>query len=174
MNLSDSDIEERIREFGNKTIEVFHFLENEYGYTRKELERRDFEYPTDAEVFIIYFSRKVAVEVVWAIVENDVAIGLYELENGKMPEKFSVYGHKGFGRSINFNSLVRMLTDGKVKSPIPRSFNKAEEMIRTNMGGILEILAERLKKYASNILKGDTSIFPDVQKHHREFWGVKI
>jgi len=169
-----NDLKKRISEFADKTIEAFHFLEKEYGYKRKKLKKRDFEYPIDAEVYIRYFSKKVAIEVVWSIGNLNVAVGLYELHKGKIPDDVSFYGHEGFARGISLNSLVRMITKGKVKSPIPRGLEKSKAMIETNMDGILKTFAEWLKKYAPEILKGDTSIFPQVQQYHREFWGVKI
>jgi hypothetical protein len=128
----------------------------------------------------------VAVEVLWAIGDGNMAVGLYELQNGKIPKKLSFYGHEGFARAINLDSLVRMKTDGKIDSPLPqrkfgisvaeicRRAEKATEMIRTDMDGILKNFAERLKKYGKDILKGDTTIFPKVQEHHRIFYGVEI
>ncbi len=182
-----SDIEERIQKFNDKTKESFHFLESEYGYTRHELERKGFEYHIrEAQVIIRYFSEKIAVEIIWAIGENALAVSLYELQNGIIPEKVSFYGHKGFAKAINLDSLVRMLTDGKINTPLPeltpnisfaeidRRFKKSAELLETNMSEILEILAERLKKFGSDILKGDTSIFPKVQEHHRKYWEVEI
>ena len=174
MNSNDTDEEKRIIEFSNRVIEAFNFLEEEYEYIRKELEREDFDYPVEKKVVIRFFSQKIAVEVIWYIGNCDIAIGLYELQNGKIPENVSVYGHKGYGRAINLDSLVRMLTDGQVKSPIPHSVHKADEIIRKNMKIILGTFAERLKKYATNILKGDTSIFPKVQEYHRKYWEVEI
>jgi hypothetical protein len=168
------DLKKRIREFETKTIEAFHFLEKEYGYKRKKLKRKYFDYPGERTVSIQYFSKNVAVEIDWYIGDGNMAVGLYELQKGKIPENVSFYGHEGYARGINLDSLIGMITKGKVKSPIPRGLEKAVEMIRTDMGGILETFADRLKKYAHEILKGDTTIFPQVQKYHREFWGIKI
>ena len=186
--MNSRDIEERIQQFYEKTIESFHFLESEYGYFRSELQRSGFGDTRSAEVFIRYFGKKVAVEITWAIGASAVSVGLYELLNGKIPdqEKVSFYGHEGFARGIHLDSLVRMLTDGKLISPLPeyvgdisfsemcRRAEKATEMIKTDMDGILKNFAERLKKYASDIVKGDTSIFPRVQEHHRKYWEVEI
>jgi hypothetical protein len=180
--MNASELEDRIQEFSDRTIEAFHFLESQYGYCRNELERSGFESLRDAEVFIQYFSKKVAVEVTWAIGASSIAVGLYELKKRKIPEKVSFYGDYGYARAINLDSLVRMLTDGKVTSPLPeylidisfaemcRRAEKATEMIRKDIGSILKTLADRLKEYGADILKGDTSIFPQVQKHHRKYW----
>jgi len=180
--MSSINDEKRIRQFSNKTIKSFHFLESEYGYKREKLEMVDFEYPIERSVLIRYFSKDVAVEVIWYIGKHEIAVGLYELQDGKIPEKVSVYGDEGYGRAINFDSLVRMLTDGKITSPLPertldisfaercRRVEKAREMIRSNMAEIIETIAERLKMYASDILKGDTSTFSRVQEHHRKYW----
>jgi hypothetical protein len=40
------------------------------------------------------------------------------------------------------------------------------------MEAVLEIFAERLKTYGSDILKGETSIFPKVQAYSKKFWGI--
>jgi len=184
MNLNN--LEDRIKEFSDKTKDIFNFLENEYKYKSSKIERRGFGYTRSKEVFIRYFSKMVAVEVIWAIDESLLSVGLYELQNGEIPDSISVYGEEGCGRVIILDSLVRMLTDGKVTSPIPdyagnislaemyRRAEKATEMIKTNMSGLLEIFAERLKTYASEIIKGDTSIFPKVQEYHRKYWDVDI
>jgi hypothetical protein len=186
--MSQNEIEEekRISEFEVKTIEAFHFLETEYGYTKENLGRRDFDYPLERAVYIRYFHNKVAVEIIWSIGDGNMGVGLYEIKNGKIPDNASFYGNKGFTRAINLDSLVRMKTNGEIDSLLPqrkfdisfaeicRRAEKSIEMIRKNMDGILETYAERLKKYATEILKGDTSIFPKVQEYHRKFWGVNI
>jgi hypothetical protein len=168
MNLNN---EEKIDEFSKLTKKIFYFLESDYGYTINELEKRNFKYPLDAEVLINYSGKNIAVSVFWYLSESYIGIGLYELQDGKITEKVSFYGDEGYSRAINFDSLVMMLTKGKVKSTIPRNVDKAHEMVRKDMAGILKTLAGRLKKYAPEILKGDTSIFPQVQEYHKKLWG---
>ena len=178
--------EKRINEFAAKTIESFQFLEEKFGYKRKELEKEYFDYPRERRVFIRYFGKKVVVEIIWYIGDANIAVGLYELRKRKIPEKVSFYGHYGHSRAINLDSFVRMITDGKVTSPIPeyggnlsfaekcRRTEKAIELINKNIGGIIKTFAERLKRYGGDILKGDTSIFPKVQEYHRKFYGIEI
>jgi len=182
--MNDIELDDRLLEFSEKTRKAFHFLESEYMYYRNELERSNYKSMKNLEVFIRYFGKKVAVEVTWAIGESVISVGLYELQKGKMPkqENVSFYGEEGYTRAINLDSLVRMVTDGKMTSLLPeyksdisfsemcRRAEKATEMIRKDIGGILKNYADRLKKYGKDILKGDTSIFPKVQEYHKKYW----
>ncbi|MGH9825007.1 MAG: hypothetical protein ACREDR_17390 [Blastocatellia bacterium] len=167
------------REFERGVRKHFSFLESEYSYKVEGLLLLDSEYPKDARAVMRYIGC-VGVEIQMSL--GGIAVGLYELENGRIPEKVSFYGDEGYARAINLDSLVRTVTGGAVRSPLPelpyhisnaemyRRVQKRSELIRTKMSEIIEAYADRLKRYGSEILKGDTSIFPTVQKNHSEFF----
>lgn len=173
------DTEQSLGEFEKEVRTQFSFLESEYGYSVEGLLLLDIEHPKDARAVMRYLGR-VGIEVQMAL--GSIAVGLYELDNGRMPEKISFYGDKGYARAINLDSLVRTVTRGAVRSPLPelpydisnaemcRRVEKRSELVRTKKKEILAAYADRLKCYGSEILKGDAAIFPDVQQNHRQFY----
>ena len=173
---------ELIAQFSSKFQEHFYFLESEYGYIRGELKKCDFHYPQDAYVAIPYLGRNVGVQIIWSINNGYMTVIFAELENHKIPVKISFYGDVGYWRAIKLESLIDVICPEKIILPLPqitpkisfaeteRRINKSTEMIRTDMGGILEGFAKILKEVGSEILKGDTSMFPDVQAYHKKIW----
>ncbi len=173
------DAQQSLAEFENEVRRHFSFLESEYGYSVEGLLMLDSEYPKDARAVMRYFG-SVGIDVQMGL--GSITVGLYELENGSIPEKVSFSGDEGYARAINLDSLVRTVTRGAVSSLLPelpygitnaemyRRVEKRSELLRTKKGEIIEAYANRLKQYASEILKGDTAIFPAVQQNHKEFY----
>lgn len=175
----DRDSQQTIEEFENEVRKQFSFLESEYGYTAEGLELLDSEYPKDARAVVRYLGC-VGVEIQMEL--GRISVLLYELDKGRMPERVSFYGDKGYARAIDLDSLVRTVTHGAVPSPLPelpyrisdaemyRRIEKASELMRTKKEEIMEAYAGRLKSYGIGILKGDTAIFPQVQENARKFY----
>ena len=175
----NQDAEQSLKEFEKEVRNQFSFLETEYGYSVEGLLLLDYEYPLDARAVMRYIGR-VGVEVEMSL--GSIVVSLYELDNGRVPERLSFYGDKGYARGISLDSLVRTVTHDAVKSPLPeliyqisnaemyRRAAKSSDLIRTKKKEILEAYTDRLKRYASEILKGDTAIFPEVQEDHRRLY----
>ena|SRR5438132_3339249 len=178
----DPAVDAIVKRFASQVRTAFAFLEKKYGYSREGPILLNFEYPKDARTVMRYLGPSVGIEVEMSL--GDIGIGIYELENGQIPKRVSFYGDKGYARAIDLDSLVRTVTQGAVRSPLPelpsdisnaemiRRVERRSEMLRTGMEEILKTYAERLKQYGSDILNGDTSIFPAVQQHHSEFYNL--
>ena len=67
--------------------------------------------------------------------------------------------------------LPKSVPDRLAKAAGGKSIDKRTEMIRTHIDRILEALAITLKEIGSEILHGETSIFPEVQAYHRQLYG---
>lgn len=140
----------------------------------------DFEYPKDRHVKIDYISSFLCVRIEWYLIDAAIGVGLIELENGRVPGKYSYFEKEGFARAIRLTTLVEFLTNGELKDPLPKAGAKArtvkittawrerEELIHHNMKGVIAAYSNWLKEYASDILKGDTSIFRDVQEYEQK------
>jgi len=180
------DYKKRIGEFSEFVKSSFHYLEVDYKYQRSEIVINDPESSRDIKVTIQYLGKTVGVVVAWFVGEHNIVVGIYELHNGAIPEKVSFYGDSGFYRAINLNSLCKMISNGDIEPPIPeltpnlklkemyRRADISADILRHNMGGVIKILAERLKKYGDRILIGDISIFPKVQEFHKKIWTLDI
>ncbi len=174
------ELEQNIRNFEKAVLTSFSFLETEYGYSRRALERRDFDDFRDANVIVPYYGATVAVHVYYYIGDIKVGAAVYELEDGRMPERVSFYGDPGYSRAINVDDFVAMASGGTVTSVLPeasprkprlgefRAADLRREALTTNMAGVIAEVAERLRDYCSPILKGDTSSFPAVQRFHKQ------
>lgn len=168
---------EEISSFEEKTKEAFRFLENDFGLKRMELKRISLNDFRDAEIKLRYSGRAVAVDLYWDFPSAYIGASIIETINGSAPEKYSTFVRKkDFGNAISLYSLVEVidptasdefLLKFKWKETM-RNVNKRAKIINESMDGILENLAYMLKKYASNILEGDTSIFPQVQDYEKE------
>ncbi len=184
--MSDDDIEELIGKFRSTVPKVFQFLEVDYNYDLGQIELEDVEYRKDTHISARYLSGLIGVEVVWGIGQSSLSVPMYELVDGKVPEKLSFYGHAGFSRGIQLHTLVEFITNGKVEPPLPRitsdlSFaemgrraDRCTELIRTELVDLIQIQAERLRTYSHDVLLGDTSLFPTIQEYHRKIWHVDI
>ncbi len=175
-------IDDRLQKFFSDVSVEFRFLEIDFGFTRRSLERRDFEHARDASAIVPYVGRLVGIQVIWGLGEAVISVCLYELEDGEFPEKYSFYKANTVARAIHLDSLVRFLSDGEVGSPLPeitpdlsvaemiRRGERRARMINADMRGVLSEFANRLKEFGSDVLRGDTSVFSDVQAHHERFW----
>ena len=176
---TDNNIEFKIQQFEKNVIKHFGFLEN-IGFRAGKLKKIDFENYQDMHVEIEYYSDKILVTISWYLIYSSIGVGIFELYNGKKHHKYSAYGDKGYGRGIILYDLVEYLTNGKVKRPLPEilphdstkvSMKKVEEsqrLINNNFEKVIKDFADILKRYASEILQGDLSIFKQVQKYSKK------
>jgi len=184
----DKNLEKELDDFSTIVQKEFNFLVDDYGFTRNELKKLDFESAKDKHVKIDYVNNFLCVQIDWYLVDCSMGVGLIELEDGRMTNKFSYFGREGLARAVSLSTLVEFLTNGKVKNPLPHFGPKAsgrkamkadrerEKLINEDKQGILATYSSWLREYATDILKGDTSIFEVVQrygneKRSREYYG---
>lgn len=161
--------------------ETFRFLEKEYGYVQCVPEKRCFPgTQTIAVVGVTYVQKTLGIRIEWHRVDAQISIVLIELDHGQIPEKYSpFYGHKGYARAISLRALMAVVTDETVKDPLPETpgpksryinkiFQQRKKRIEEDMAEVLQTYASWLQEYASDILHGDTSSFPAVQRYSRK------
>lgn len=174
------ELEQNIANFEAAVLACFSFLETEYGFERRALERRYFEDLRDANVIVPYYGARVAVHAYYEIADVRVGAAIFELENGRIPERVSFWGHPGYARAITVDSYVAMVSAGKLPSVLPepsprkprigiyRAADMRREALRTNMAGVVAQVAGRVRTWCVPVLRGDTSIFPAVQQFHKQ------
>lgn len=177
---ANDDLENRIENFASIVREEFSFLVDGYGFAKNELEKLDFEYPKDKHVRIDYISDFLCVRITWYLIDATIGVGLIELVNGRIPDRYSYWEKEGFSRAIGLSTLVEFLTDGEVKGPLPdvgakisagaitKAWRERGRLIDQDMKGILATYSNWLRTYASDILAGDNSVFERVQKYAKE------
>jgi hypothetical protein len=178
-----AELEKNITHFEKAVLTSFSFLETEYGFRRRGLERRDFEDYRDANVVVPYYGATVAVCAYYYVGDIRVGAACYELENGRMPERVSFYGDPGYARAINVDSCVAMASGGTIAPILPepsprqprigefRAADLRRQALKTNMAGVVAEVARRLKTFCAPALKGDTSNFSAVQRFHKQRQG---
>jgi len=179
----DAHWAQEVRSFEAAALRSFSFLDNDYGFDRRVFERREFEDGRDAHVVVPYCGAVVSVEVRFHLSESRVGAAIYELENGRKPERVSFYGDVGnvrYGRAIDVDTFISMSSGGTLPQRLPeasrtkprigtiRAAELRSTMLTTNMDGVVAELADRVKTWCMPILKGDTSMFATVQQLHRK------
>ena len=163
-----------VQKFITEVTRKFDFLEKEYGYKKIEgkLENQDF-YP-DAKTVIRYIGKSVGIEVYWYFAGANIGVVFIELQNGEIPINRIFFGEsKDATRAINLYSLAGLLKQKEdnlfllkeVDYVTISKIKKREKVINENMSGIIEGLSNAVKKLATKIITGDTSIFTDVMNY---------
>ncbi len=176
----------RIKDFSRAVQIAFQYLVDEYGFVCKGVKEIDMDSPKDAVVTITYLGKDVGVIIGWAMPE--IFVTITELEQKDIPKRVSTFSNqKGLPRAISLDLLVKMrIEEGKEKPTSPlqemgrfvsfteMSFKRMQkycEMLNERLEDVVQVFAERLRKYGSEILRGDTSIFPKVQEYAGNFYG---
>ena len=162
---------------------AFRFLVDEHRFGEPAVVEENRDMWLDRRVAVRYLKRDagVAIEVELRFADPAIGVALIALDCGEFPEKYSFYGDAGHQPAANLDSLVRYVTNDSVQPLLPwpevdssiRAIAKAMDarkaLIEKDMEGILEQLAERLRRYAAAALCGDLSQFPAVVALHRRF-----
>ena len=159
---------ESVNKFLYLVTTIFDFLESDYGYELVDKSVISEDYYPDAEAIVRYKSSLVGVEIFWYFASSVIGVAFVKLERGNFPDNTS-----SNPILINIYSLVDYLTKGKddmfllkeTSSASISKIKKREKTINDNMESVLENLSLGIKKYALNIINGDTSIFSAVQNY---------
>jgi hypothetical protein len=162
---------ETIEKFISETIEQFRFLENKNGFKVIVSGIENGNYFPDSEAVVKYVSSKVEIKVFWYFASAVIGVVFVELKDGKYPNN-----KVEEAKTINLYSLVNFLFPGENELFLLKDTNlvtmpkikKREKIINDNMHEVISNLSLAVKKYASTILLGDTSIFDDVMKYQVE------
>jgi hypothetical protein len=89
----------------------------------------------------------------WAIAWTQIGVGMIELSNGKMPDKYSYFRNEGIGRAIDMADLAEYVTNGAVQNPLPQSLKEGDRHNTKKWIGrgkmIEERMGELIKEYAA-------------------------
>jgi hypothetical protein len=159
---------------------AFLFLEDNYLRSRQDCLRTDFKFWGDANVSIRYVDPKERVDAkvtLW-FASADLSVSFIEIVKGLPADRISYWGDKGYARAISLDTLVEYLTHGEVANVLPAThagikgaaIGKTTEMrrsvIRKDLNNVLDLFAKRCLQYGDSILRGDTSLFAEVQAFH--------
>lgn len=158
--------------------QTFAFLPATYHYLLHEQRVESSSFFPDARAQVIYLGDKVEVDIVWGFASAAIFVTLVELQlPGVSPSKRYGWGEvAGAARAIRLESLaaVRGHGDdpdfllGDIDRVDGRSTNKRFKLLENNLSGVVDGLARATERYASDILRGDTSIFSEVMAYHTE------
>jgi hypothetical protein len=177
---STNELEKRIIEFECFVTQHFEFLVNDFGLIKGQLRKQDFDDKREAMVSIRYKGGPVDVEIGWGIGFASIGITLRDNNYPESQQVIAKIKNLKPAKVIYFESAVEYLSEGKEVSLIPEisrniSFSemknnadKREKLINQSMEEIVKKLAEKLNKYGAEIIKGDTSRFPEFEKYYAE------
>lgn len=163
-------MDEKVEKFLLEATKAFSFLENEYGFI-VSTDLQSPNYFPDSEAVVSYYSSKIGIKVFWYFASAVIGVAFAELEDGKFPNNQS----KDIS-IINIYALVDVINQGKddtfllkdISDTTISKIKRREKIINEDMRGVLDNLSRVVKKYAINIINGDTSIFPVVKKYQEE------
>lgn len=184
--LSSNRLESDATRFCSAVESGFAFLVADFSFRAEPCQKEGFENWQSVCVVKRYLNStlKIGVQSKLEFAEANLSLAIVELESGCWPARVAYYGHAGYARGITLDSLVEVLTNGETRPVIPhhepglkmaemkRRMETARKLISEDMEGLIQTLAERCIRYASDILHGDLSVMDKVIEFHRKkYWG---
>jgi hypothetical protein len=161
--------------FFANTVNVFEFLEKDFGYRRiPEFIEYEKEFG-DSHSAVRYIGSVVAIDVVWYHTNAAMDVTFTELANGNFPRERYFWGNSsGKSRAISLFTLV-VMNQGSSKDFLLGDMTqlgfakvkKRDELIITNMVFVLQNLGNLSLEFASKVTKGDLSVFPAVMRYQQ-------
>jgi hypothetical protein len=138
----------------------------------------------EASAFVVRFRNSLAGVILSYLTSgSDVNVILCELVDGAIPSAtMSIYGDPGHPRAVLLDALIHYTTNGTVSPPLPmitadlaleemfRRHDEREQLIRTGLRHVVRAYAECTDKYGTDILQGDFSVVPEVQRFTRKLY----
>jgi len=161
-----------------ETRETFAFLEEQFEYLHQQPSIENANDPRDEKVVVPYLSNNSGVEIEWYFASSTISVVFIELQQPyTFPMKRVAIGKRaGAARVISLNTLAEMLGFrsnaffllGDIDNVMPSKCNRRAKLIQANMQGVLDGLAQATQLYATPILNGDTSLFPEVMQYYTQ------
>lgn len=165
-----------LQKFVLEVYSKFAFLE-ELGYKKTEAKILDPEDFRDTNMVVQYIGKSVGVEIYWYFSSAEIGVAFFELQNGQLPEKKIFFGKlENASKAISLYNLAMYLGqwDEELfllkfsKNSYYSEIKKREKVINERLSEVLQGLSCATRKYATNIINGDTSVFNDVMKYYGE------
>lgn len=167
-------LKEQATIFFTEVQQAFQFLVREYGYRHLEEVIRNAEYWPDATAVSRYVGVAVGIEVSWHFAGSYIGVAFIEVQQPYLfPEMYSFYpmNRPNVLKAISLYDLAEVCkrredTDLLLKEvQNTRQINKQGKFIEGHLHEIVAGLARATQNCASDILKGDTSIFAEVMEY---------
>lgn len=142
---------------------IFNFLEKDFGCRLDSVVRDSYG------AYLAYRNSTTGVKISFTPGDGDVLIYLIKLIDGVMPVYPVTITLKD---SVYYFELDEVIS---IKNPTLQILNPSTDEMIKKISTLKEILlqqAEYLKKYAADILKGNFSIFPELEKIVKKRAGV--
>jgi hypothetical protein len=157
---------------------AFAFLPSTYNY-RLQAQRLDaLEDFRDTEAMVVYLGEKIEVDIIWDWPSALVVVTLREVQIARVsPRDQTPLGEaKERPRVIRLYDLaaVRGHADdpdfllGDSDQFGGRITTKRFKLLQRDLAGVLDGLARATERYASDLLRGDLSIYPEVRAYYVE------
>ena len=165
-----------LQKFVLEACSKFAFLE-ELGYKKTEGKIVAPEDLRDTNMVVQYIGKSVGVEIYWYFSSAEIGVAFFELQNGQLPEKKIFFGKlENASKAISLYNLAMYLGqwDEELfllkfsKNSYYSEIKKREKVINERLSEVLQGLSCATRKYATNIINGDTSVFNDVMKYYGE------
>ena len=135
--------------------ETFDFLKNEYGFNTVLSKREDWRY------YFTAINSTTGVEIKYEFKETVIQIVIYRLIDGKIVKNITnaIKNNEPItGFSLEW-ILALKNPEAQIKPAYEHGIKSAFYEKENGLKNYASIVAERLKEYASDILKGDFSVF---------------
>jgi hypothetical protein len=176
-----------VETFFTQVEQAFAFLPAAYHFTLHERRSDSLEAKpsdtqetfVDAEAVDVYLSDHLEVDLTWGFAIATMRVTFVELlAPGVSPSRRYAWGARmsDAARMIYLETLAAARGHGSdpdfllgdVSRVDGRSINRRFKLLQTNMAGVIGGLTRATEQYASDILQGDTSIFPEVMRLYGE------
>ncbi len=154
-----------VDEFERLVRKHFSYLEVDYGYTAAPYRLQSLDEPRDATVSIRYKSDAVSLQIGLSLIGAAICVTFKNEKWIDIPKDSRV-------KCTSLDAVVAFRSNGSVKTLLheltsPRRKHWPDGLLLTNMGITIETIADRVKKYAADILSGNVSSFHEIAAIHR-------
>lgn len=140
-------------EFVKETTAVFEFLIKKYGFRIKSTQSDNQTYR------VVYQNKTTAVKIFFEVRDQWIILSLFRLIDGKIKEAPIIICRDSELNEFYLENLL-ILRDPETDDALEKLYSGKVR----NFKKVLQLLASGLKKNAEDILKGDFTIFPELEK----------
>lgn len=175
-------------EFESLVREKFSFLQSDYGYEQRDTYFPDLQISHGDRCAVRFANSDVGIciEVYLDFEVYIVEVVLFESPDGSVLEH-SVWGQTHLASAILLSALIDSQTlrspdDDLLPPSLPsmswrekhRRLKQRRTMVHEQLADVVEDVADHLDKFAADVLRGDTSLFPEIQGFYRKQQNVTL
>ena len=181
-----SNMELKANIFYEEVKQQFSFLQD-YGYSFYDNTIRDQSYYRDTTAIVQYIGETIGIEIYWYFAGARIGVAFKEAKKHEFPKESIFFYYSSLkepldlaiSRGITLNDFVNYI--GECDNPLlllkygkdghyetRRHVNARAKIINENLSGVISGLAKATHELAIDIIKGDSSIFPEIMKYHTD------